>query len=182
MLDGWCWPGRTTCRRAGRSVSTPTPNPLQRLVQALSANRIVSRLLSRSLNRLDRAVRALSGGRHTATRALAGVPVLTVETLGSRSGRPHVVTLLAIPRGAEYVLIATAFGSPHHPDWYYNLVAHPDVRVTLDSVSRRCHARLTSGDERQACWDLAVSVFPGCADYLERARRPIPVLLLTPID
>lgn len=163
-------------------VTTPTPNPLQRLVQALTATRFVSRLLSRSLNRLDRAVLALSGGRHTATRVLAGIPVLTVETLGARSGRPHLVTLLAIPRGSEYVLVATAFGSPHHPAWYHNLVAHPDVRVTLNKIPRRCRARLALGDEQQACWDLAVSVYPGYAAYLERARRPIPVLVLTLID
>ena len=163
-------------------MTAHTPNSLQRLVQALTATRFVSWLLSRSLNRLDRAVLAVSGGRHTATRALAGVPVLTVETLGARSGRPHPVTLLAIPRGSEYVLIATAFGSPHHPAWYHNLVAHPEVRVTLNRITRRCRARVALGDERQACWDLAVSVYPGYAPYLERARRPIPVLVLTPIE
>ncbi len=109
-----------------RPMTTLAPNPLQRLVRALTATRFVSRLLSRSPNRLDRAVLALSRGRHTATRVLAGIPVLTVETLGARSGRPHPVTLLSIPRGYEYVLIATAFGSPHHPAWYHNLVRHPE--------------------------------------------------------
>jgi deazaflavin-dependent oxidoreductase (nitroreductase family) len=166
-----------------RSVmTTATPDPLQRLIRALTATRIVSRLLSRSLNRLDLAVLALSGGRQTATGGLGGIPVLTVETLGARSGRPHRVTLLAIPRGSEYVLIATAFGSPRHPDWYHNLVAHPDVLLTVDRVTRRYRARETQGYERQACWDLAVSVYPGYADYLERAQRPIPVLLLAPAD
>ena len=163
-------------------MATPIPNLLQRLVQWLSATRIVSPLLSRTLNHLDRAVLALTRGRYTATRALAGVPVLTVETLGARSGLPHAVTLLAIPRGAEYVLIATAFGSPHHPAWYYNLMAHPEVRVTSNRVARQCRARQVLGDERRACWDMAVSTYPGYAAYLERARRPIPVMLLTPID
>jgi deazaflavin-dependent oxidoreductase (nitroreductase family) len=163
-------------------MTTLAPNPLQRLVRALTATRFVSRLLSRSLNRLDRAVLALSGGRHTATRVLAGIPVLTVETLGARSGRPHPVTLLSIPRGYEYVLIATAFGSPHHPAWYHNLVRHPEVRVTLNQATRRFRARVALGDERRACWDLAVSIYPGYVVYLERARRTIPVLVLTPID
>lgn len=163
-------------------MTTATPNPLQGLLRALTATRFASRLLSRSLNRLDLAVLALSRGRQTATHGLAGLPVLTVETLGARSGRPHPVTLLAIPRGGEYVLIATAFGSPRHPDWYHNLVAHTDVRVTLNRVTKRCRARVAVGDERQACWDLAVSVYPGYADYLERAHRPIPVLLLTSIE
>ncbi len=163
-------------------MATPTPNLLQRSVQGLSATRFFARVLSRTLNRLDRAVLALTGGRYTATRALAGVPVLTVETLGARTGRPHPVTLLAIQRGAEYVLIATAFGSPRHPAWYHNLMAHPEVRVTLNRVARLYHARQVFGEERQGCWELAVTAYPGYAAYLERARRPIPVLLLTPID
>jgi deazaflavin-dependent oxidoreductase (nitroreductase family) len=163
-------------------MSSPTANPLQRLIQALTATRLVSRLLSLSLNRLDRAVLALTGGRHAATQRLAGVPVLTVETLGARSGRPHPVTLLAIARGGEYVLIATAFGSPRHPDWYHNLVAHPDVRVTRNRVTQWFRARVTSGAERQACWDLAIATYPGYAGYEERAHRPIPVLLLAPLD
>jgi len=163
-------------------MTTRKPNAAQRLIQALAATPFFSRLLSRSLNRLDRAVLALSGGRYTATRALAGVPVLTVETMGARSGRPHPVTLLAIQRGAGYILVATAFGSPHHPAWYHNLVAHPEVDVSVNNVTRRCRAREALGDERQSCWDLAVSVYPGYAPYLERARRPIPVMVLTPID
>ncbi len=161
---------------------TATPNLMHRLVRALTATRFVSRLLFRALNRLDRAVLALSRGRFTATRALAGIPVLTVETIGARSGRPHPVTLLAIQRGSEYVLIATAFGSPHHPAWYHNLIARPEVLVTRNQITRPFRARVALGDEWQTCWDLAVAVYPGYAAYLQRARRTIPVLLLTPID
>lgn len=158
------------------------PNALQRMVQRLSATRLGSRVLSRMLNPLDRVVLTLSGGRLAATRLLAGVPVLSVETIGARTGRPHRVTLLAIPRGDEYVLIATALGSRHHPAWYHNLIAHPVVRVTVDRIDRRFRARIADGDERQACWELALKVYPGYAAYLQRAHRTIPVLLLTPAE
>jgi len=92
------------------------------------------------------------------------------------------VTLLAIPRDSEYVLIATAFGSPYHPAWYHNLMARPEALVTIDQITRLFRARVTMGEERRACWDLAVAVYPGYAAYAERTRRTIPVLLLTPID
>jgi deazaflavin-dependent oxidoreductase (nitroreductase family) len=158
------------------------PNSLQRRVQRLTASRLVSCLLSGTLNPLDRLVLRLTGGRNTATRTLAGIPVLSVETTGARTGRRHAVTLLAIPYATGYILVATAFGSRRDPAWYHNLLAHPTVRVTLRQVTRPFQARVTTGDERQACWEQALAVYPGYAAYLQRARRPIPVLLLTPID
>lgn len=157
-----------------------TPNSLQRLIQRLTASRAGSAVLARTLNRLDRLVIGLTGGRYSATAALAGVPVLTVETIGARSGRRHPVTLLAIPRGESFILIATAFGSRRHPAWYHNLRAHPVVDVSIHQVTRRFRAREVEGEERQSCWEQATAVYPGYADYLQRAARRIPVLLLTP--
>ncbi len=158
------------------------PNAFQRTVQRLTATRLISRLLSRTLNPLDRLVLTLTGGRHTATRALAGVPVLSIETTGARTGRRHPVTLLAIPRGKDYILIATALGGRQNPAWYYNLLAHPTVDVTLDRVTSPYRARVTTGEERHACWAQANAVYPGYSAYLQRAGRPIPVLLLTPLE
>jgi len=156
------------------------PNPLQRLIQRLTASRAGSAVLAHTLNRLDRVVATLTGGRHTATAILAGVPVLTVETIGARSGRLHRVTLLAIPRGQDLILIATAFGSRKHPAWYHNLRAHPAVDVRRNQVTGRYRAREATGEERETCWRQATAVYPGYADYLRRAGRYIPVLLLTP--
>lgn len=156
------------------------PNAFQRLIQRLSASPSGSALLARTLNRLDRVVARLTGGRHTATGTLAGVPVLTVETIGARSGRRHPVTLLAIPRGPEYVLLASAFGNRHHPAWYHNLLAHTLVDVTIDQVTRRFRARVATGAERELCWQQAIAVYPGYASYQQRAGRLIPVVLLTP--
>jgi len=157
-----------------------TPNSFQRLIQRLTASRACSAVLGRTLNRLDCVVAGLTGGRHTATAVLAGVLVLTVETLGARTGRRHCVTLLAIPRGEDLVLIATAFGSRKHPAWYHNLRAHPVVDVRLGRVRRRYSAREVTGEEREACWHQATAVYPGYMNYMERAGRAIPVLLLTP--
>jgi deazaflavin-dependent oxidoreductase (nitroreductase family) len=158
----------------------PTPNSFQRLIQRVAASRAGSAALARLLNRLDRMIAGLTGGRHTATAVLAGVPVLTVETLGARTGRRHCVTLLAIPRGEDLILIATAFGSRKHPAWYHNLRAHPVVDVRLGRLRRRYRALEVTGEERESCWHQATAVYPGYMNYVERAGRTIPVLLLTP--
>ncbi len=157
-----------------------TPNAFQRLVQRLTASRAGSALLARTLNRLDRLVARLTSRRHTATAALAGVPVLTVETIGARSGRRHPVTLLAIPRGEGFILIASAFGSRRHPAWYHNLRAHPVVDVQLAQLTRRYRASEATGDERRSCWEQATAVYAGYADYQRRSGRVIPILILTP--
>jgi deazaflavin-dependent oxidoreductase (nitroreductase family) len=157
-----------------------SPNAFQRWIQRLTASRVGSALLPRTLNRLDRGVAGLTGGRHTATAILAGVPVLTVETIGARTGRRHLVNLLAIPRDRDLILVATAFGSRKHPAWYHNLRAHPVVDVRLGQVTRRYFAREATGEERDLCWEQATAVYPGYADYVKRAGRVIPILLLTP--
>jgi deazaflavin-dependent oxidoreductase (nitroreductase family) len=156
------------------------PNAFQVLIQRLTASRAVAALLPWTLSRLDRLVAGLTNGRNTATAALAGVPVLMVETIGARTGRRHPVTLLAIPRGRCLILIASAFGSRSHPAWYHNLRAHPVVDVHLAQAIGRYRAREATGEERQACWQQAVEVYPGYADYQRRAGRLIPVLILTP--
>ncbi len=166
--------------QSGVSVIMSTPNAFQRLVQRLTASRAGSALLARTLNRLDRLVAWLTNRRHTATAALAGVPVLTVGTIGARSGRRHAVTLLAIPRGEGFILIASAFGSRRHPAWYYNLRAHPVVVVHFGQSTRRCRASEATGDERRSCWEQATAVYAGYADYQRRAGRVIPILILTP--
>ena len=156
------------------------PNAFQRLVQRLTASRAGSALLARTLNRVDRLVTRLTNRRHTATAALAGVPVLTVETIGARSGRRHPVTLLAIPRGEGFILIASAFGSRSHPGWYHNLRAHPVADVHFGQVTRPYRASEATGEEHRSCWEQAMAVYAGYADYQRRAGRVIPILILTP--
>jgi len=170
----------STYTRMVSSAAMSPPNAFQRLIQRLTASRAGAALLARTLNRLDRLVAGLTNTRHTATAALAGVPVLTVETIGARSGRRHPVTLLAIPRGQSFILIASAFGSRSHPAWYHNLRAHPVIDVKIAQATRRYRASEVTGEERRSCWEQATAVYPGYADYQRRAGRVIPVLILTP--
>jgi deazaflavin-dependent oxidoreductase (nitroreductase family) len=79
------------------------------------------------LHHLDRPVLRLSRGRYSLTRLLAGLPVVTVTTIGAKSGQPRSLPLVALPDGEHVILIASNYGQKHHPAWYYNLRAHPEV-------------------------------------------------------
>jgi deazaflavin-dependent oxidoreductase (nitroreductase family) len=154
--------------------------PWQRLIQRLAALRPISWALSYQLPRLDRWMMRRSNGKRSLTTLLTGLPTVILTTTGARSGLTRNTYVVAIPYHGNFVLIASYLGRPHHPDWYYNLVAHPQAQITfLDGQTVSCLARQASGVEREAGWQLAVRLYPGFEAYRRRAKgRQIPVLVL----
>jgi deazaflavin-dependent oxidoreductase (nitroreductase family) len=63
-------------------------------------------------------------------RSFGDVPVLLLHTSGAKSGRTRVNPLATLPNddGTLYVF-ASKGGAPTNPDWYHNLLAHPEVEV-----------------------------------------------------
>ena len=55
--------------------------------------------------------------------------------------------------GDAIVLVASYGGRPHNPDWFENLIAHPEVSVTIDGETARDDGspRITA-DERARLW------------------------------
>ena len=47
----------------------------------------------------------------------------------------------------RYVLVASRGGDPRHPPWYLNLLADPDVEVTVRGRTLRMHARTATVKE-----------------------------------
>lgn len=157
------------------------PNLVQRALHPILRTRPSGWVLARTLHHLDRPVLRLSRGRYSLTSALAGLPVVTVTTLGAKSGQPRTLPLVAIPDGENVILIASNYGQQHHPAWYYNLRAHPKVQLTYEGQTTTYIARETAGAERERCWQRAVDLYSGYARYEERAgQRQIGVFLLTP--
>ena len=65
--------------------------------------------------------------------------------------------------GKRYIFASYA-GAPTHPDWYHNLVAHPDV--TVEAGTETYKATATPVDARRARPDL-----PGPGRALRELRR-----------
>lgn len=123
----------------------------------------------------------LSGGRGSLTALLAGLPVLTVTTVGARSGEPRSVLLVGVPDRERIILIASNWGRSHHPAWHYNLKANPEITLTYRGAAERYVARQVDGVERDTCWNRAVQLYAGYEDYMRRTGdRQIPIFLLTP--
>ncbi|MGW3120641.1 nitroreductase/quinone reductase family protein [Streptomyces sp. NPDC001107] len=108
-----------------------------------------------------------------------GGRLLLLITTGARTGTPHTTPVGYFPDGGERVLvIASAAGSPKHPDWYHNLLAHPRVTVESGVFTYEAEAVVLAGEEREQAWARAVEADPGWAEYQKKTERIIPVVAL----
>jgi len=108
----------------------------------------------------------------------AGAPVLLLTTTGARSGRPRTAPLAYTADGDRIVVIASKGGAPAHPDWYHNLVAHPDAEVELGGERFPVRAAFPEGPERQRLFDQMAARMPNFAEYQRNTTRLIPVVVL----
>jgi deazaflavin-dependent oxidoreductase (nitroreductase family) len=73
-------------------------------------------------------------------------------------------------------------GNPVNPQWYYNLLAHPEATIQDGRLVLRVLAREVSGAEKQSWWDSADALHPNYARYRATANRDIPIMALEPAE
>ncbi|HEY3288972.1 MAG TPA: nitroreductase family deazaflavin-dependent oxidoreductase [Anaerolineae bacterium] len=117
--------------------------------------------------------------RETDPVVLNGRPLLLLTTLGARSGQPHTTPVMTFPDGDRYIVIASNAGAPKHPDWYRNLVAHPEVTVEVGKETFDGIATVAAGEERERLWKKATEVGPFFTDHQAKITRQIPVVILS---
>jgi deazaflavin-dependent oxidoreductase (nitroreductase family) len=109
-----------------------------------------------------------------------GVPLLLLTTTGARSGIARTTPMNYTRTGPGYVVVASKSGAPRDPDWYHNLVAHPDATVEVLGATLPVRARITSGTERERLFDRHTAALPNFAVYQNRTARRLPVVVLEP--
>jgi deazaflavin-dependent oxidoreductase (nitroreductase family) len=110
-----------------------------------------------------------------------GRPLLLLHHIGARTGIERVNPLAYQRVGDSYAVFASKGGAPTNPDWYYNLLAHPDVTIELGSEQLPVRARVAAGEERDRIWTTQKTALPAFADYEQSTGgRVIPVVLLDP--
>lgn len=160
----------------------PSPNLFQRGLIRLGSTPPGRWLFSHTLHQLDSVTYRLTAGATSATQLFSDLPIVTITAVGAKSGKPRSVPLIAVPDGETILLVASNWGRPPLPGWYYNLRAHPAITVAAGGDSGAFIARELSGDERDVAWHTAVVAFPGYEAYARRLDgvRTIPVLRLEP--
>ena len=107
-----------------------------------------------------------------------GAPLILLTTIGAKTGQPRIAPLMLVTDGDRIIAVASKGGHPKHPDWYLNLVAHPEVTVEVGSEKFTTTARILTGNEREQAFRRAVEVFPPYGQYQKKTAREIPVIAL----
>lgn len=105
-------------------------------------------------------------------------PHLLLTTTGAKSGLTRVNPLNYSTDGDRFIVIASKGGSATHPDWYHNLVAHPEVTVEVGAERFRARASVAQGEERERLFNQQAALMPYFAEYQKKTRRQIPVIIL----
>ena len=133
----------------------------------------------RMLNRAHRGLLAVTRGR--VGSRLGSMPVIELHTVGRSSGARRSAMLTApLHEPGRYVLVASKGGDPRHPAWYLNLLAHPDVEITVHGRTQQMRARTADPAERAALWPAITQAYPGYAGYQRKTSREIPVVICEP--
>jgi deazaflavin-dependent oxidoreductase (nitroreductase family) len=103
-------------------------------------------------------------------------PMLLIHTIGAKTRKQHIVPMRALPDGEVLYVFASAHGSARNPDWYYNLIANPDITIEKGSEIIPVHASVLFGAERDAIFARHAARFPTFAEYQRKLDRIIPVI------
>ena len=80
--------------------------------------------------------------------------------------------------GERYLVVASRGGAPRNPQWYRNLVAHPEIEVQVMADKFRARARPATQEEKPRLWQLMTQIWPAYDDYQGRTQRSIPVVVI----
>ncbi len=77
----------------------------------------------------------------------------------------------------RWVLVASKGGDDRDPEWYRNLVANPQVELTVAGQTWPLRARTATPEEKAVLWPQIVTANPGYAEYQNKTERNIPVVI-----
>lgn len=108
-----------------------------------------------------------------------GRTLLLLHTKGAKSGAERVNPVAYFAEGEKLVIIASKGGAPSNPDWFRNLVAHPQVVVEVGTEQFEAIAQPVEEPERTRLYAEMVKLMPGFGEYEQKTSRVIPVVQLT---
>jgi len=138
----------------------------------------IGNVVIKAMSAVNRWIYRATGGR-LGGRFPGGAPLLLLTTIGRKSGQPRTTPLIFLADGEDLVVVASKGGMDHHPLWYTNLVANPDVEVEVGSAKSLMRARTANAEEKARLWPQLVGLYASYESYQERTDREIPVVVLS---
>lgn len=141
------------------------------------------RRLAPVTGRLHSLLLRAAGGRIRRSFVLAGgQPVLSLTTVGRRSGRERSTAVAYVRHGEGWAVGALNLGSDRTPAWCLNLMSDPDGWVEVEGRRVPVRAREATGDEANGLWDALIDQLSVTRHSLQLARRHVPVMVLDPVS
>lgn len=108
-----------------------------------------------------------------------GKPMAIITTTGAKSGAKRQNPLIRLEDGGKVYVIASKGGAPDNPDWYYNLLANPEVTVETGTETFEATAKIVEDEaERRRLYDKMITQMDSFAEYEKSTTRRIPVIQL----
>ncbi len=107
-----------------------------------------------------------------------GASLLLLTTTGAKSGQRRTTPLVYLPDGKRMIIFASKGGAPTNPDWYHNLVAHPQVTIEAGTEIFEATASVVTGEERDRLYTIQAEKSPNFGEYQAKTSRLIPVVAL----
>ena len=89
-----------------------------------------------------------------------GRPLLLLTTTGAKSGQRRTSPVMYKGDGDRLFIFASKGGAPTNPDWYYNLLTHPEVTVEVGDETYNAIATPVTGEERDRVYALGADLYP----------------------
>ena len=108
----------------------------------------------------------------------AGSSLLLLQTTGAKSGQPRTHPLVYYREEGRLFIFATKAGAPTNPDWYYNLLAHPEITVEMGTEKFSATGVILGEEERARVYARQAALSSRFAEYERTTTRRIPVVEL----
>jgi deazaflavin-dependent oxidoreductase (nitroreductase family) len=121
---------------------------------------------------------------HATGDRFMGMNLLYLTTVGAKSGQKRVSPVAWFPDGENaWLVVASNNGAARHPNWYHNVMAHPD-QVSAEVAGRSTHVNVEQleGARRDEAWQQIVASQPRFGGYQKKTDRALPVLRLSRQD
>src|SRR2546423_9279679 len=113
----------------------------------------------------------LTGGRLGGK--VKGAPVLLLDHLGRKTGRPRTTPVLYLRDGADLVIVGSRGGSDAMPAWFLNLMSSPSTTVQVGSERRPAAAPQATPAEKQQLSPPLAALYGNWSPYPPPPTRAI---------
>lgn len=147
------------------------------LLVRITTSRLFTWILRNIASHVDPVIFKATNGRLTMFGPTA-FPMLTITTIGRKSGKPRSAHLATIDDEGDPLIVASAMGQERHPSWRYNLEANPIVEVQMEGESYTATAVILTEQEKAKIWQKILDSIPQIRVYETRTERNIRVFRL----